>query len=105
MQTEHVLPAWAVNFIEQDQEGLIAEHRVAVLARIGELAREGSWLEINDVICNVPVSDLTDGALMTLLRGTFRFKERLSGWDDLREQVEAHLDRRKANTPRLLMGL
>jgi hypothetical protein len=57
------------------------------------------------VISTVNVSDLSEGAVMVLLRGTFRFKERLSGWDDLREQVEALFNERKVNTRRLLMGL
>lgn len=57
------------------------------------------------MISTVNVSDLSEGAVMVLLRGTFRFKERLSGWDDLREQVEALFNERKVNTRRLLMGL
>jgi hypothetical protein len=36
------LPAWAADFIEQDQEGLTDEHRLAALVRIGELASDGS---------------------------------------------------------------
>lgn len=78
---------------------------MAALSRIGELAREGAWEEIDRALRDVPMSSLSEAPLVTLLRGTFRFRSRLPGWDGLKERAEAELASRNADTARLMTGL
>lgn len=105
MDQQRTLPSWAKEFVEQDIAGGTASQRVAALVQIGKLAEEGSWHEIDAAISNVPVANVSDRALMTFLRGTFRFKHRLSEWHGLRERVEAEFKNRNVDTARLLIGI
>lgn len=99
------LPDWAKCLVEAGIEGTDRPHRVAVLSDIADVARNGAWKEIDDVLAAVSVPDLADASLMTLLRGTYRFKEKLAGWEDFRSRVETELDARKADTAHLMVGI
>ena len=105
LSEKQAFPDWAKDLVDAGLEGTERSHRVAVLACIANVARSGAWKEIDSVLTDVPISVLAETSLMTLLRGTYRFKEKLAEWDGFRARVTAEFDARKADTSRLMFGL
>lgn len=100
------MPAWAKRYLDMDRSGFLeASHRVAFLGDITNCASTGSWSELNDVLANWPVSETSTSAQILILRGTFRFKSKLSAWDELLVKIRGHLDSVNAKSASLLRGL
>jgi hypothetical protein len=99
------LPDWLGPFVEKGHEGTDRAYRVSVLAKLQELARSGDYSEIDVALSQAPVSQLAETSLMTLLRGSYRFKTRLKDWDGFRDRVASELKKRGAPVNRLLIGL
>lgn len=100
-----LLPDWLGPFVETGHEGTDRAYRVSVLAKLQELARSGDYSEIDVALRQAPVSQLAETSLMTLLRGSYRFKTRLKDWDGFRDRVASELNKRGAPVNRLLIGL
>ncbi|WP_315921473.1 hypothetical protein [Mesorhizobium sp. SP-1A] len=105
LSEKQAFPDWAKDLVDAGLEGTERSHRVAVLTCIANVARSGAWKEIDSVLTDVPISALAESSLVTLLRGTYRFKEKLAGWDGFRTRVAAELHARKADTARLMFGI
>lgn len=102
---DDLLPEWLRPFIETGHEGTDRTYRVEVLAKLQALARSGEYSEIDAALDSAPVSQLAETSLMTLLRGSYRFKTKLQNWDGFRDRVAAELTTRGAAVNRLLIGL
>lgn len=96
---------WLRPFVESGHAGTDRAYRVKVLKKLQDLARAGDYSEIDAALFQAPVSQLAETSLMTLLRGSYRFKSRLAGWESFRERVALELDERGADVKRLLVGL
>ncbi len=79
--------------------------RVAFLGKVQEFAVNGAWHELNAAISGAPIQEITTTWLITMLRGTFRFREMLPNWENFRDAVKIELDDRGTNSARLLRGL
>ena len=79
--------------------------RVEVLVTIDSLIKDYRWDEVDAALQATDVSDLTEVGLILLLRGTYRFREALSGWNDFKERVSEELVSRRAPAVKLLKGL
>nr|WP_299499622.1 N-6 DNA methylase [uncultured Rhizobium sp.] len=99
------LPTWAMPFVESGLEGTERQYRVSVLGKLQELAQLGNYVEINAALDASPVSKLAETSMMTLLRGTYRFKAKLKDWDGFRDRVAFELGQRGQDVKRLLVGL
>lgn len=99
------LPLWAKPFVEKGMDGTERGYRVRILGKLQELAQLGNYVEIDDALEASPVSQLAETSLMTLLRGTYRFKSQLRDWNGFRDRVALELDQRGQNVKRLLIGL
>lgn len=104
-EAEDLPPAWLMPFIEKGHDGTDRAYRVEVLTKLQALALSGEFSEIDAALQWAPVSQLAETSLMTLLRGSYRFKIRLKDWDGFRDRVAAELNKRGAAVNRLLIGL
>ncbi|TLX16697.1 hypothetical protein [Rhizobium sp. MHM7A] len=84
-----IFPDWLKQLIESDGPDIHRSVLVSVLESITAKANDGAWEEIDTALKNVLVSDLSSTALMTLLRGTFRFQVKLEAWNGFRDAVAA----------------
>lgn len=71
---------WLRPFVEAGLKGTGRQERVALLTTLSELAVEGAWERIDTALDQSQVDRLADTTLMTLVRGTFRFRSRLRVW-------------------------
>jgi hypothetical protein len=78
---------------------------VAALAAISFSAKDGAWNEIDAALTAAPVSKMSSTTLMTLVRGTFRFKNSLKNWGTFRDAVAAEFIARDLDVSRLMTGL
>jgi S-adenosylmethionine:diacylglycerol 3-amino-3-carboxypropyl transferase len=99
------LPDWMKQLIGNDGQEVERTVLVDALNSITTKATEGAWEEIDTALKNAPVATLSSTALMTLLRGTFRFQVKLAAWEGFRDAVAEEFERRGLNVSRLLMGL
>lgn len=100
-----IFPDWMKQLIASDGQEIERSVLVSVLNCITAKAQHGAWDEIDVALKNAPVAALSATALMTLLRGTFRFQVKLEAWNGFRDAVAAEFERRGLNVSRLLMGL
>lgn len=98
-------PEWMKMLIENDGPQVERSVLVSVLNSISEKASEGAWEEIGTVLEYAPVAELSPTALMTLLRGTFRFRIEIDAWNGFRDAVAREFEQRELNVSRLMMGL
>ncbi|UHC14460.1 N-6 DNA methylase [Methylobacterium currus] len=99
------VPYWLMPFIDRGLEGTDREYRVQVLIRLQELAIAGTYSEIDVALERAPLPQLAETSLMTLLRGTYRFRSRLSGWNNFRDRIAEEFERRGAPVEKLMIGL
>jgi hypothetical protein len=99
------MPDWMKQLIDSDGEEVDRSILVFVLNCITAKANDGAWDEIDTALKNAPVATLSSTALMTVLRGTFRFQVKLEAWNGFRDAVAVEFERRGLNVSRLLMGL
>lgn len=104
-EAQESIPDWLVPFVETGRAGTDRIYRVRVLSKLQELARAGNYSEIDTALNLAPVPQLAETSLMTLLRGSFRFKTKLDYWDAFRDKVSSELGNRGADVKRLLVGL
>ncbi|WP_181165797.1 N-6 DNA methylase [Mesorhizobium sp. B2-4-12] len=104
-EADSSLPDWLRPFVETGYNGTDRAYRVRVLAKLQELARSGEYSEIDAALNQAPISQLAETSLMTLLRGSYRFKTKLKDWDGFRDRVASELGKRGAAVNRLLIGL
>jgi hypothetical protein len=96
---------WIRPFVEAGLDGTARQERVDVLSKLNELADDGAWETINASLDQSQVEQLADSTLMTLVRGTYRFKSRLQAWDTFRNRVAVEFHRRGSVVERLMLGL
>ncbi|WP_327210006.1 hypothetical protein [Rhizobium leguminosarum] len=96
---------WMRPFVEEGLNGTGRQERVALLSTLSELAVEGAWERIDTALDQSQVDRLADTTLMTLVRGTFRFRSRLRAWDTFRDRVATEFRRRGADAERLMRAL
>lgn len=99
------LPAWVRPFVESGLAGTDRAYRVTVLAKMQELAVTCRYDAIDAALDLVPVTELADTSLLTLLRGSWRFRSALRDWSGFRDRVAAVLHGRGAPVDRLLVGM
>ncbi|CAX25998.1 protein of unknown function [Methylorubrum extorquens DM4] len=99
------MPAWMLPLVEAGRAGTGKDVRYDVLVRIQDLAKEGTYGEIDAALAEAPVEDLADTSLMTVLRGTYRFRSRLACWNGFRDRVAAEYGNRDMPVAELMYGL
>jgi hypothetical protein len=102
---QQAMPDWMTQLIGSDEQEIERTVLVTALNSITVKAKAGAWEEIDTVLKHAPVSKMSSTALMTLLRGTFRFQIKLPTWNAFRDAVAAEFERRGLNVSRLMMGL
>ena len=103
--SQQQLPDWMKPLVESDGQEVERSILVSTLESITVKANEGAWEEIDAVLKNAPIATMSSRALMTILRGTFRFKVKLAAWKRFRDDIAAVFEQRGLNVSRLLMGL
>ncbi|MBK3404175.1 N-6 DNA methylase [Methylorubrum populi] len=99
------MPEWVLPLVAAGLQGADKNARYDVLLRIQELAKEGAFEEIDRALSEAPVDALADTSLMTLLRGSYRFRSRVPCWDGFRDRVRDVYASRDMPVDDLMYGL
>lgn len=99
------LPKWIGALIAAGTDAPSRESRVQLLVQIQSVARTGNTAEIDIVLDRLDVSNLAEISLITLLRGTFAFSDKLANWGNFRDRVSREFARRGIDRKKVLAGL
>lgn len=99
------LPDWMEPLLQSGEDRPSTSSSAGVLTHLDTMARQGAWSQIDDLLRIAPIGDMSSTGMMTLLRGTYRFRSRLVEWIGFRDKVAAEYTTRCQNTERLMSGL
>ena len=102
---EGALPEWATCLMTAGSGEPSEATYVDVIAHLREASRSNLVGEVDDVLRHIPTGELPELALITLVRTTFGFRERLANWIAFRDRVETELARRGRPARKILFGL
>ena len=100
-----MLPPWASEVMEAGMQETGDLARINLLVQMQKLARSGDVSEVDTVLSQVNVQNLSEISLITLLRGTFAFSGRLHNWKTFRDRVRREFEQRGVDQEKVLVGL
>ncbi|MBA9070208.1 SAM-dependent methyltransferase [Methylobacterium sp. RAS18] len=98
------MPEWATLLLDGGLHGPSEADYVEIIEHLREAGRIDAY-EIDEVLGRIPIDGLSELSLITLVRTSFGFRDRLSNWTQFRDRVESELAGRGRPARKILFGL